>query len=350
MPHITLLTAGALTGALTLTASQPAEHRLVHRDEPSTAWETSASASYSTEVDESLLDLDGQAMEPGLGLRRTATFEVRAIDRIAAAEAGRATDFTREFVVARRSTEAGGTGDSGADGEVRIAGLGEFESPFAEERVRFQWSAEDERYRAELPADSSLEEDWLEGLAPRFDGRAWLPEGAVELGERWEVDPGAFRTLFEPGGDLRWFVEEDAKGEDDDTGFVRIKLPGVRAGFDLPELEGTLTVELLEVEDGAATLELVADLSFEGDVYELLAEDNDLDVENVDRSFTLEGTGAVVWNLAANRMESLELEAEITDRYEGEGALEMGPHKVPMSVSQSSSGTAVYVWSCKPVE
>lgn len=351
MSHITLLTAGALTGALTLTGSQPVEHRLTHRDAADSAWETSASVTYDTEVEESLLDIGGQEMEPALGMQRSASYTVRAIDRIAAAEDGWATDFTREFAEAHRSSGADGVGDSGAEGEVQIAGLGDHESPFAEESVRFLWSADEELYRPEIPEDSGLEEEWLEGLRPRFDGTAWLPDEDVEIGDQWEVDPEAFRALFEPAGDLRWFAEEDGPDDDDDdSGFVRIELPGVRAGFDLPELEGTLTVQLLEVEEGLATLELSADLLYEGDIYELLAEDSDLDVENVDREFTLEGTGAVVWNLANARLESLSLEADLTDRYDGEGYLEFGPEEVPLVVSQASAGTAVFVWSCAAVE
>jgi hypothetical protein len=351
MSHITLLTAGALTGALTLTGSHTGEHRLTHTDTADSAWETAASVTYSTEVEESLLDIDGQEMEPALGMQRTAVYTVRAIDRIAAAEDGWATDFTREFVEAHRTSGADGVGDSGAVGEVQIAGLGDHESPFAEESVRFLWSGDEELYRLELPEDSGLEEEWLEGLSPRFDGSAWLPGDAVEIGDQWEVEPEAFRALFEPAGDMRWFAEEDAHGDDDDdSGFVRIEIPSVRAGFDLPELEGTLTVQLLEVEDGLATLELSADLLYEGDIYELLAEDGDLDVENVDRVFTLEGTGSVVWNLAHARLESLDLEADLTDRYEGEGYLNFGPQEVPMAVSQASSGTAVFAWSCAAVE
>lgn len=351
MSHISLLTAGALTGALTLTGSHTGEHRLTHRDAAETAWETTASVTYDTEVEESLLDIGGQEMEPALGMQRSANYTVRVIDRIAAVDDGWATDFTREFAEAHRSSGADGVGDSGGEGEVQIAGLGDHESPFSEESVRFLWSAEEELYRMELPEDSGLEDEWLEGLRPRFDGTAWLPEAAVEIGDQWEVDPEAFRTLFEPAGDMRWFAEEDAPGDDDDdSGFVRIELPGVRAGFDLPELEGTLTVQLLEVEDGLATLELSADLLYEGDIYELLAEDSDLDVENVDRVFTLEGTGSVVWNLATARLEALELEADLADRYDGEGYLNFGPEEVPLLVSQSSVGTAVFAWSCAEAE
>ena len=68
----------------------------------------------------------------------------------------------------------------------------------------------------------------------------------------------------------------------------------------------------MAVEDDLANLELAPDLLNAGDTCELLAEDDKLDVENVDRVFTLESTGSVIWDLAQARLQSLDLEAELS--------------------------------------
>lgn len=142
-----------------LTGLDTGEHRLTPRDAVNSAWDTAASVTDETEVEESLLDIGGQEMESGLaapcarssGSRRPRT--AAPLTRPAS---------SRE---AHGSSGTDGSGDAGGDGEVQIVGLGDQESPFAEE-----------------------------------------------------------------------------DGPDDDDDFVRIELPVVRAGFELPELEGTLTV------------------------------------------------------------------------------------------------------------
>ena len=68
----------------------------------------------------------------------------------------------------------------------------------------------------------------------------------------------------------------------------------------------------MAVEDDLANLELAPDLLNAGDTCGLLAEDGKLDVENVDRVFTLESTGSVIWDLAQARLQSLDLEAELS--------------------------------------
>ena len=158
------------------------------------------------------------------------------------------------------------------------------------------------------------------------------------------------RLLFEPFGDLRWYPSEFEESDDGREGMVAINVPSVHPGFDLPELEGDCLAVLREVEDGLARVDLEVALAFSGDIYDLRAKVQRLSVDSVDREFSLEGSGEFVWSLAESRFESLELEAEFDDYFEGEGSLDFGMGEpVPLLISQRNVGSAVFQWECEPL-
>lgn len=351
MTHATLIAFSALTGMLTLTASAPNDIQLLQQDQADRALSKRATAHYEMEVEESVLDIGGEVMEPVLGSERITDYEVSVVERFGDVSDGWANKLQREYVSVVRQSGAEGIGSAEETGaEVRLTGLGEHESPWHEALVDFRWDADEEAYVAEIAEDSPSDAEDPSSLAARFDARGWLPEDDVEVGDSWEIPAEQMRLLFEPFGDLRWYPSELEESDDLREGMVAISIPSVRPGFDLPELDGDCRAVLREVEDGLARLDLEVALTFSGDIYDLRAEVQRLSVDTLDREFSLEGSGELVWNLAESRFESLELEAEVDDYFEGEGSLDFGMGEpVPLLASQRSVGSAVFQWECEPL-
>jgi hypothetical protein len=90
----------------------------------------------------------------------------------------------------------------------------DLESPLVDHAVRFTWNPKEEKYEREFRGEKGQAE-WLEKLKEDTDFRGLLPDGKVEVGQTWKVDPKELNQLVMPGGDVPF----EKKDKDDELDF-----------------------------------------------------------------------------------------------------------------------------------
>ncbi len=184
-------------------------------------------------------------------------------------------------------------------------------------QVRFTWNEDDETYdRAFVDED---EEGNLDVLHEDMDLRALLPEGEVDEGDSWEVDPERVLDVLLPGTDPvslltaadipeegRGFAQAIAEGFGEigeETTLVCTyrgtrDVDGVEAAIIAVELEGSLGIDLISA---LSAMELPADA----------------DIESATLELQFEGEGELLWNMAAGHLLSFELNADVEIEFDG---------------------------------
>ena len=124
-------------------------------------------------------------------------------DEILEAEDGRPTDLLRTFDELLQETTY-----RNSEEETEVLSTSEMEG----RTIRFYWDDEDEAYVVESDdGEDELEDDTLAFLLEDMDLRLALPDGEVEEGDEWSVDPAAYLTLMWPGGLLDFLDEGEAE-------------------------------------------------------------------------------------------------------------------------------------------
>ena len=83
------------------------------------------------------------------------------------------------------------------------------------ETVMFEWDEDEEAYEVTSDADDGL----LADLRMDIDFAGFLPDGAVDEGDEWELQPDAYRKVidFMHGVPLDWSEAEKAYGDRHDS-------------------------------------------------------------------------------------------------------------------------------------
>jgi hypothetical protein len=156
--------------------------------------------------------------------------------------------------------------------------------------------------------DDDLDEELLLDLSSELTFAWFLPEDSPEEGDTWSIDLAHIAILTRPGGDLSMHPEGS---EYERPGTLEYEREG---DFDLT-YAGTREVDGDEFE----VIKISIDLTSTRDMTEIvLASQGDLpegspQLKSFILSSDLEGEGEMLWDSAAGRMASLQLEFEVQD-------------------------------------
>jgi hypothetical protein len=210
-------------------------------------------------------------------------------------------------------------------------GQEERESELAGSRVVFTYDREDAEWSALYAEDTERSEHWLDDLAPRVDLACALEgiDGDIEVGSTWELSTDFLSDVLYPGGQRIWVEPSEAVGTPLQAIFLRIRR--VATIQRQSELEGKITATLTkvaEVEDvRLASIEVEVRVEGDFDVVEELEGQSRRrgarsSYSNGTLKQSLEGELMILWNLTANRAESIE--GELSGDLELDVAWSMG--------------------------
>ena len=195
------------------------------------------------------------------------------------------------------------------------------ESELVDATVSFTWSEAEEEHEVAFEEGDTGNEDHLAGLRVETDLRGFLPEGGVDEGDEWEVDPAVLAQALTAGGDP-WLLPSDFG----DERYVYMDLYAMAAaaitslGDATDTFDGTVTATFKGVEerDGATLgivgleVEVTADAErLERLVVAAEAAGLDMDFDGLSYRWTLEGIGELAWNLEDGHFQTFELSADV---------------------------------------
>ncbi|QDU66998.1 hypothetical protein [Engelhardtia mirabilis] len=279
-----------------------ADHNLTFGPTKDSSWSRSISRSSQLSGGNLEVWMNGQpvpaAFLPRLDLEFTDTIRVQCIDRYLEPGSGRPSALLRTI---EQASHTGSGSMAASEGVEAQAWEYEADSPLVGDHLYFQWSEGDDEPRAQRVEGISLEptaEEVPEGTLEDLDLRGLLPDSPVAIGAKWEAPAESLAALIWPCGNLDFeFSDEDARYQ-----------PRVRER----ELDGTIELTLVAVEDGLARIalrgELVETLVKQGDLSNVpIASGEATDTE----TSTIALEGALVWSIAAGLPVELDLTGAI---------------------------------------
>jgi len=195
-----------------------------------------------------------------------------------------------------------------------------YRSALQGKEVIFTWDAEEEEYAITFPDDEG-DQELLEGLHEDLDLRGFLPDGEVEEGEEWEVDPVVLAEVLAPGGDLKLVPEEvemaggmnpTDTGMGDFSAWFSEGLEGsVKARFvGTRETAGVKVGEIAIEVDITSAVDMTEKSQERLERAELPAQVEEIEITSSDLQLELESEGTLLWNLDAGCALSFELKGE----------------------------------------
>jgi hypothetical protein len=187
--------------------------------------------------------------------------------------------------------------------------------------VLFSWDSDADEFIASFPDDEG-DEGLLEGLREDMDMRSLLPDGDVDKGDEWKLDPLSLRDIFAAGGNLH-FVPEDSDEEDmmnmgSDMGSSSDWFNEDMEGEATAVFEGTRkSDDGVELGVIVFTYEISNAIDMTSSAQEALEEGEmppgveDMSIESVDIEVNMEGKGTLLWNMAEGCAYSLEIDTEV---------------------------------------
>lgn len=296
--------------ALLLLPAAPAERAVNLR------WAPQAGSAF-TKTFASTMDLEGGDLEvimdgqeippeflPELLLEAVSESRVVLTDRVRGVADGRPAELLRTFDELEERSEESSEMIGFEGGDVSEEGSNVGSSGLEGSTVRFLWDDEEGEYQVDYAGDEDGDPNLLEGLVEDADLRDLLPDGPVELGDRWTPSAEALFPVFAPGGDLGWTYDGDGSLAESATP-------------EEIELSGELTLKLTGFHDSDGAR--IADVSIEGEVTLKTVTPSNLDrVPVIDGAATMTQTaiyeleGELAWNVSAGYLAGLELEGDVT--------------------------------------
>jgi len=172
-------------------------------------------------------------------------------------------------------------------------------------------------------AEGEGDEKLLENLAEDLDLRGLLPDGEVEEGAEWKIDPIVLKDILVPGGDLK-FIPEEADGED------MMGMDSEMGDFEdwfSDDIEGEILATftgMKETDEGkkVAVITISVELANAVDLTEKMQEGlenadlppeaGDMEMNSMDIEMELEGEATLLWDLTAGCAHSFEMDSEIS--------------------------------------
>lgn len=311
LPRLVFVPLALLLG----TSSVREREEIVFRVPADTTLERSLKSTYSMQLESMAFTMNGEEVpadafgEVDIQIEHSEAFVVS--DAFEAVADGRPQRLRRTF------EELGGKESSSYSSEGEDASDdSNYESELEGKTVVFTWNEDSESFDAAFAEGTEGDEDLLAELDEDMDLRRLLPAGPVSEGDSWSIEPDAFASILDPGGDL---ALEDEESEEQDTSdqdaALRENVAGtIRATYRAREEDGVAVIALEVDTNSHAEHELGADEVPEGAS----------GTGRVEVSFLLEGE--LRWDLGHGHALSFELSGEsgltaiqtITGEFEGE--------------------------------
>lgn len=193
------------------------------------------------------------------------------------------------------------------------------ESDLLGETVHFTLT--DGEYVASFPSGEG-DEKLLENLAEDLDLRGLLPDGEVDEGAEWKIAPIVLKDILVPGGDLKFVPDEadsaDPMGMDSEMGDFEDWFSDDIEGEILATFKG-----MKETDEGVkvAIISITVELANAVDLTEKMQEGlenadlppeaGDMEMNSMDIEMELEGEATLLWDVAAGRAHSFDMESDI---------------------------------------
>ncbi len=187
--------------------------------------------------------------------------------------------------------------------------------------VAFRWNEEQQEYERSYH-ESSGDEELLEGLEEDMDLRVFLPTAEVSTDDTWSIELADLKSIAMPGGNLQMLPEDMEIDEEAMKTFGEIFNGFGETFSDLLEGSCTCTFKGTREEGGVRVAEIAIELEVATtlDLSEFLdkafragieqsgvGDKVNFTLDTADFNLDFEGTGTLLWNLAAGRMHSFQL-------------------------------------------
>lgn len=260
-------------------------------------------------LDDLRVMVDGQEMPvPTDELSGGILFDVamEVADRFVKSDEGRVIELVRTYGKIR--------GEAGPEGETEsMDGIDEL----VDKPVRFRWNESDGEYDVTYADEKAAgKPELLEALAPDMDFTMLLPEGEVAKGAKWSVKGDELALLFFPGG-MPVSLPDDPSGMSKQ---VEEALESqVAAAF--KDFEVACTYQGAREEGSTRVGEIT--FSFQGkvniDLTDILrtaieAQAGEVDIQvdiTANLGLEFDGSGILLWNLAAGHVHSMDMTNEM---------------------------------------
>jgi hypothetical protein len=262
---------------------------------------------HSTEIH---ISLDGhdlpETMIAGMTITMSENQKLVMTDRYVKVAGGRPTELDRTFDELTRSTRQ--AQKPPGEGEEKVEEKSE-KSDLEGAHVHYAWKADKKAYERTFAGEEKDAEP-LAQLREDFDARDFLPHGDsaadVKVGDTWELDAKAFSLLMSPDRGFHFHEEgkEEKRTDQDTTKEMEDNLTG----------DGKVTFEKVREADGGR----IAVLVIEGKI------ESKAKSEEGDMSISMEVEGRVLWDLVANRVDTLDLTGHSNLRLVGDQKMAQG--------------------------
>lgn len=203
------------------------------------------------------------------------------------------------------------------------------ESDLEGKTLRFSWNAKESKYDTSA-AGEDLDPELFVGLREDLDLRVMLPKGDVSIGDSWELDCKSLNYALSPGGNLHFHEagKEPTKRKPEQQ--------SLSESFEQnAEGEARATLESVREKNGRrlANVKVEARVTTHGNLP---------DQESMRGDIALELEGQLVWDLAANRVESAAFTGKLQLAVAGDREIVKGGVKHTMNVRSEFTGTMRY--------
>jgi hypothetical protein len=302
--------------------SSPGEQRIRFAPKEDTRLEKGVEMDFDFALDEFSLVVDGEdvgSMMGGFDLSMLLSEHAVVTDRYVKVGEGRPTELLRTF------DELGGTFSMSVMSEFGSHDQDlECSSELEGSTVRFLWDPDGAKYR--ITYENGETAALLEKLDEDLDCRVLLPKEEVAEGATWEVPLGELTSIACPGGELAILPEGTDMAELGDYQEFG-ELFAEKFASLTEQLEGRCVCtytgpssEDPELAEIALAIEVTANLDLSDAIFEVidavineLGEDEmpEFTIDTADFSFELEGEGLLVWNVAEDRLVSLDVDGDV---------------------------------------
>lgn len=316
----------AVLALVPLCASLPAAQKFSFRAEKGQKVEKSFESKLALDLDEMSVSIGGEEIPPeelgDVEISMESSTKLEFLDTHEEAGSGRPAKFTRKFVeLSGKNVESSSGGEGESDSSTK-----EETSELSGKTVRFAWNEEDGKFETTWEGDGG-DDGLLEGLVEDTDLRVCLPAGDVAEGDKWELGADAFRSMSDPGGDLA--LKEESDDEDDEklSRDLRDNMEG--------KLEATFK-GLREVDGGKyAVIALEGEMKTKAEKAESGGEGHSSTME---LALTFQVQGEILWDAAAGRAHSFELDCAVAAKMANVSRFEMENQAFEMNQTLSFQG------------
>ena len=337
----------SLTLASVALVSPLAQHALRYSPAEGIELERTATWKLVSRTDSTSTTLDGEPTGdvPTVSYSATRQVELGVTDTLEQLGEGRPQRFVRRYTDLLVEFGADLTlAAMGQEAELEMAGDGT--SALEGLAVRFEWSDEDEDWRAKWAEDSKTGPDaLLQGLRADLDLLALLPGRAVDIGDTWTVELAALVDVLFPGGDVGLVLETDL--DQLEGALDPADLPTVDEVLRKGTLEGEAKCKLVAIEGEVAKVELVLEVRSRAELVDELddvvakAAPEGIEVEVTGAVFELElsGTGQLSFGLTTGHVSSFTFDGATSEESLIEATILTEGESLEFAQDHARSGT-----------